>query len=156
MSRLNIDKLHVKNSLKNEAFLTFPRKYTLTHSDTTGDLFLTIDKDYDKAALSNWYTKFMRDEVLAEWKEIEGNNKLLIYCHISGGLCFGWVSFRNQIFRHELPLALEAICTGDIRFFDNNPKLKESQVIVYFISTKREYNKIEKWGKVKDYIKLNV
>ena len=67
MSRLNTDKLHVKNNLKSEDFLTFQRKYTLTHSDFTGDLFLTIDKDYDKVALSNWYTKFMRDEVLAEW-----------------------------------------------------------------------------------------
>jgi hypothetical protein len=156
MSRLEIDKLHVNNNLKDKTSLTFPRRYTLTHSDTTGDLFLTIYEDYDKVTLSNWYTRFMRDEVLAEWKFKDGDQYLAIYCHVSGGLCFGWTSFRNQIFRHELPLALEAICTGDIEFFDNNPKLKESKVIVYFNSTKREYNKIENWGEVKDYIKPNI
>ena len=152
MSRLNIDKLHISNKLENMTVFSFPRRYTLTHSDTTGDLFLLIDNSYDNIAFSNWYTKFMRDEVLAEWKEKEGGQYLMIYCHISGGICFGWASLRNQIFRRELPLAIEAICNGDIRFIENNPKLKEANINVNFYSTKPEYNKVEDWGKVKDYI----
>jgi hypothetical protein len=47
------------------------RCYTLTHSDTTGELFLTIGPDFDRAQISGLYTRLMRDEVLAEWREDE-------------------------------------------------------------------------------------
>jgi len=151
MSHLDINKLHVNNMVDNTA-LRLPRRYTLTHSDITGDLFLTINEDYDNIALSNWYTRFMRDEVLAEWQEENEEQYLMIYCHVCGGICFGWASLRNQIFRRELPLAIEAICNGDIRFIGNNPTLKEARVIVNFHATKRKYNKTENWGRVKDYI----
>ena len=43
------------------------RRYTLTHSDTTGELFLTIAPEFDPGQVSGWYTRFMRDEVLGEW-----------------------------------------------------------------------------------------
>jgi hypothetical protein len=46
----------------------FPRCYALTYSDTTAELFLTIGPHYNESQISNWYTKLMRDEVLAEWK----------------------------------------------------------------------------------------
>jgi hypothetical protein len=48
MSSLNREKLHTtcRESLeKNKDFI--PRKYTLTHSDSTGELYLTVDCDYD-------------------------------------------------------------------------------------------------------------
>ena len=152
MSRLDINKLHVNNTMDNNMGLHLLRRYTLTHSDITGDLFLSIDRDYDNRALSNWYTRLMRDEVLAEWQGKGDNQYLMIYCHVCGGICFGWAGLRNQIFRHELPLAIEAICNGDINFINKNPTLKEAEVIVNFYATKREYNKTENWGKVKDYI----
>jgi len=152
MSRLDINKVHVNRNIGDKTDLHLPRRYTLTHSDITGDLFLSIDKDYDKRALSNWYTKFMRDEVLAEWQEEKEEQYLVIYCHVCGGICFGWARLRNQILCRELPLAIEAICNGDIRFIENNPTLKEAEVIVDFYATKRGYNKTEHWGKVKDYI----
>ena len=151
MSRLDINKLHVNNLVDNTD-LGIPRRYTLTHSDISGDLFLSIDKEYDKRALSNWYTRFMRDEVLAEWQEKGDDQYLLIYCHVCGGICFGWAGLRNQIFRRELPLAIEAICNGDIKFIENNPILKEAKVTVNFYATKKGYNKTENWGRVKDYI----
>ena len=43
-----------------------PRRYTLTHSDRTGELFLYVGIDYNKHQISGWYTRLMRDEVLAE------------------------------------------------------------------------------------------
>jgi hypothetical protein len=152
MSRLDINKVHVNNNIGDNVESCILRRYTLTHSDVTGELFLSISKDYDSRALSNWYTKLMRDEVLAEWQEIRGNQCLMIYCHISGGICFGWASLRNRIFRRELSLAIEAICNGDIYFINNNPILKEAKVIVNFYATKKEYNKTEHWGTVKDYM----
>jgi hypothetical protein len=49
-----------------------PRRYTLTHSDSTGDLFLTIAPEVDRNQIAGWYTRLMRDEVLAKWQESDG------------------------------------------------------------------------------------
>jgi len=67
MLRLSPEKLHVvfKDHSKAEGPI-MPRCYTLTHSDFTGDLFLTIGTSYDLKQISGIYTKLMRDEVLAE------------------------------------------------------------------------------------------
>jgi hypothetical protein len=66
-----------------------PRRYTLTHSDRTGELFLYIGPDYNKDQISGWYTRLMRDEVLAEWKQDKESYSLHVYLHVSGGLVFG-------------------------------------------------------------------
>lgn len=39
-----------------------PRAYTLTHSDRTGDLFLSIGPKHDEAQVAGLYTRLMRDE----------------------------------------------------------------------------------------------
>ena len=109
MARLDPGKLHTRfgKSLAAEGPL-FPRCYTLTHSDLTGDLFLTIAPDYNRRQISGWYTRLMRDEVLAEWGEQNGRSVLHVHCHVSGGLCVGSARFRDAIFQHELPLVLDA------------------------------------------------
>ena len=63
MNRLDPDKLFVE--LRDGVTLTEPiigRKYTLTHSDITAELFLTIGLQYAFDRISD-----MRDEVLAQW-----------------------------------------------------------------------------------------
>jgi len=72
MSRLKPEKLHVRFAagVTPDEPIT-PRRYTLTHSDATGDLYLTIGPDYDRRQISGWYTRLMRDEVLAEWHNVE-------------------------------------------------------------------------------------
>ena len=85
MADFNPDKLHVvfNDSLEKNK-LELPRKYTLTHSDSTGDLFLTIGSEYDFEQISSLYTRFMRDEVLAEWQKNNDHYELHIYMQISG------------------------------------------------------------------------
>lgn len=90
MSRLSPEKLHVcyLPGIGDKEPIA-PHRYTLTHSDSTGNLFLAIGPDYDKKQISGWYTHIMRDEVLAEWKVNDKEPALHIYCHVSGGLVFG-------------------------------------------------------------------
>lgn len=128
-----------------------PRRYTLTHSDSTGELFLKIDCDYDIKQISSFYTRFMRDEVLAEWILNGDRKELHVYLHVSGGFIFGWAAMRDKIFRYHLPMVLDAIIYGDSELFDHFPLLKETPVIVHFQSTRSKYNKIELHGKIKDY-----
>lgn len=151
MTVLVPEKLSVeyKDSTK-DANLIIPRKYTLTHSDSTGNLFLTIGTDYDYQQISGLYTRFMRDEVLAKWKEIKDHYELHVYLHVSGGFLFGWASMRNKIFRHHLPLVLQTIIYGDPTLFKNFPFLSESLIIVHFNSKNKKYNKVENLGKIKE------
>lgn len=131
--------------------LETPRYYTLTHSDITGDLFLSIGSRYDTRQTSKLYTRLMRDEVLAKLEEASGQLVLDVHCHVSGGLVIGRAKWRYEIFCSELSLALEAIRYGDKAFFEQNPQLDKPPVLVHFKSSNNRYNKIENWGTIADY-----
>jgi hypothetical protein len=128
-----------------------PRRYTLTHSDSTGDLFLTVGADYDRQQISGWYTRLMRDEVLAEWREDDDGPALHVYCHVSGGVIFGTAGWRYAIFKHELPLVLEAFRCGDGSLFAAHPELDGAPIRVHFRSSRRRYRRLERWGTPADY-----
>lgn len=124
----------------------YNRKYTLTHSDQTGELFLTIGMEYayDKVGI-------LRDEVLAEWKEHEGYPCLYVYVYINGQTDPMISARRNEIFRRELPLALWAISYGDRTLFETYPDLKNAPIWIYFDSQDTEFHSFEYWGTLMDY-----
>lgn len=81
------------------------RRYTLTHNDITGALRLTVGPDYNYQQISGFYTRLLRDEVVAEWRFGGPQPSLHIYCHVSGEE--KWLAppmLRNYIFRREMPL----------------------------------------------------
>lgn len=152
MSRLRPEKLHVKRAPSISAVGPItPRCYTLTHSDVTGDLFLTVDIAYDKKQISGFYTRLMRDEVLAEWRMEEGLADLHVHCHVSDGFTLGPARLRLAIFRRELPLVLEALRFGDRRFFVAHPDLDQANIVVHFHAQESRYNRVENWGSPADY-----
>ncbi len=152
MSRLRAEKLHVEFApgTAPEGPL-FPRRYTLTHSDATGDLFLTIGHEFDRRQISGWYTRLMRDEVLAEWREDDEEPSLHVHCHVSGGLVVGPASWRFGIFRRELPLVLEAFRFGDRQLFEIQPELDSAPIWVHFHATQAQYDRLEQWGLLSDW-----
>ena len=151
MSHLNPQKLHVD-------FMegTFPngpmsvRAYTLTHSDSTGDLFLTIGAVYNRPQISGWYTRFMRDEVLAEWF-FEQQPGLHVHCHVSGGIVFGTPGWRKAIFRRHMPMVLEAFRYGDRQFISAHPELNDAEVWVHFHARQERQKQIESWGRLANF-----
>jgi hypothetical protein len=152
MSRLKPEKLHVRfGSGTTPDGPIMSRRYTLTHSDTTGDLYLIIGLDYDRQQISGWYTRLMRDEVLAEWRQEEDGPALHVHCHVSGGIVLGSASWRYAIFRRELPLVLEAFRFGDRRLLEITPTLDRAPIWVHFHATRPRYNKTELWGALADY-----
>lgn len=143
MSTFNPEKLTVEYK---EGVTTvgpaFPRRYTLTHSDVTDELFLTIGFDYawEKA-------NPLRDEVLGEWKQSGGSLYFCVYVSVDQGQHPPSVSAkRNEIFRRELPLALTAIRYGDRIFFNRYPQLNQVPIIITFISAYPQFAKQENWG----------
>jgi hypothetical protein len=152
VERLNTEKLHTSfmpPTLPSGPIV--PRFYTLTHSDTTGDLYLTIGPEYNRAQTSGWYTRLMRDEVFGEWREAEKGPALHVHCHVSGGWILGFAGMRDAIFRRELPLALEALRFGDGEFLEAQPGLDEAPVFVHFHAKEARYNRVETWGVLSDY-----
>lgn len=152
MSRLNIQKLHVdfKDGI-DQNILDLPRTYTLTHSDKTGDLFMTIGRAYNYPQISNLLTRFMRDEVLAEWQTVPDGFELHLHCHVSGGFVLGPAGWRLNIFRSHLPLVLEAFYYGDREIYGHTPALEQCEVMVYFRSHRPRTNLIENWGPMGKY-----
>jgi hypothetical protein len=152
MSRRQPGKLRVRLSagLRPETPVV-PRRFTLTHSDTSGDPFLTIGREYDEQQISGWHPRLMRDEMLAEWRAGEDGAALHVYCYVSGGLVFGSVGWRYAIFQRELPLVLEAFRHGDRQLFEVHPELDRAPIEIHFQSHRRRYRLKERWGTPADY-----
>lgn len=152
MARLNPHKLHVTYLTGTSPdTLVLPRRYTLTHSDITGNLFLSIGTQFNIKQTSNLYTRLMRDEVLAELIDEGSHPVLKVYCYVSGGLVLGTAKWRYGIFQSELPLALEAIRHGDNHLFEANPTLDHTAIYIHFQSSNELFNKVEYWGIMSKY-----
>ena len=152
MKHLNPERLHTRweSGAQKDRPLS-PRRYTLTHSDFTGEPFLTIGSSYNQKQISGLYTRFMRDEVLGSWEQEDHELTLQVHCHVSGGLVFGSASFRDAIFRRHMPLVLEAFRYGDRGLWEANPHLDLAPIIVNFIAKQARYNQSEPWGLFEDY-----
>ncbi|WP_085506588.1 staygreen family protein [Thalassobacillus devorans] len=127
---------------------TLPRRYTLTHSDITAELFLTIGRNYAYDTINP-----MRDEVLGEWINTGEGCYYQAYVFVDGSGPFNQAAaaLRNTIFRRELPLALQAIRYGDQKFFASHPALNHAPLFVHFISVSPQFNRNELWGTFSDY-----
>jgi hypothetical protein len=152
MNELNPAKLHVtfKEDVSTRE-LSLPRRYTLTHSDSTGEMFLSIGSDYDLKQISGFYTRLMRDEVLAEFIVDHQEMSFHVYCHVSGGLALGPAGWRKDIFHHHMRMVLEALRYGECELISTHPELDEVKIWVHFKSTHTKYNKVEDWGLFKSY-----
>ncbi|RIW38367.1 hypothetical protein D3H55_02175 [Bacillus salacetis] len=125
------------------------RKYTLTHSDLTGELFLSAGCVYDMAKID----PLMRDEVLAEWVRVMGQYTLSGKVHVSGGEFEKNLSkVRYMIFQKELPLALTAIVNGDNGFFTYFPWLLDAPIYISFESIYPEFNHVQFYGTPRKYL----
>lgn len=127
-----------------------PRSYILSHCDFTANLTLTISNIINVDQLQGWYSK---DDVVAEWKEMQGNMCLVVHCYVSGPnniFVDLTAEFRYHIFSKELPLVLQAVLHGDSSLFREHPELMDAVVWVYFHSSSAKYNCIECWGPLQD------
>jgi len=146
LKKLNPENLKVKiGNGASATELTIPRKYTLTHSDITGELFLTIAAKYDYDKITN-----MRDEVLAEWSRFNNEYALMVNVMVDKEKNSVMSAIRNDIFVKELPLALEAIVYGD-RELIKTDFLYKAPIYVRFNSAYTMFNRLELWGTLSDY-----
>lgn len=124
-----------------------PRRYTLTHSDLIGDLFLTIGPDYDHHALHALQVRLERDEVLGEWVLGADGPRLDLHMTAQGGLpVFGTGAMRCNIFRHYRPMVLDALRCGDRTLAEAHSELDAAPVVARF-RWRRGRVQSESWGR---------
>lgn len=148
MNKLNPTKLTTTFKYVTPINPITPRRYTLTHSDITAQLFLTIGLVFDFDAINP-----MRDEVMCEWCKVQNTYIFHAYVQVDSELENQTTSAtRYNIFKQEMPLALEAIRFGDQTFFKYHSALDYVPICIHFHSIYPEFNVIEYWGTPIDYI----
>lgn len=147
MERLEPEKLTTTFNGVTAKSPIIPRKYTLTHSDVTAELFLTVGRQFAYEAISP-----MRDEVLAQWRRSPNGYALYGRVQIDAKTGNKIISAtRYKIFKQELSLALEALRFGDRKFFESHPTLDDAPIWITFVSVYPEFNGIEYWGTPDQY-----
>ncbi len=127
------------------------RKYTLTHSDTTAELFLDIGYVHNYKSINPQ----MRDEVLAEWKKDSHNRFYLVgWAYVDGGeFSQNVAEVRFNIFKKEMDTALQGIVYGDRPLFANYPSLLDAPVYIHYLSTFPQFQRIVHFGTPRTYLK---
>ena len=118
------------------------RKYTLTHSDTTGIMFLDIGTEYNYSAIN----EELRDELLGRWAFYDDDNsyKLFFYAFV-GGDNFSTALKRYNIFKSHMNMAIQAIIYGDRYLFKEYPQLINTPIYVKFDSDFPLFNNYESY-----------
>lgn len=122
------------------------RKYTITHSDITADLFLFVGETYAEDQVSK-----IRDEVRLQWERKEKGYVLTGSVLVDGKGVNGLAYTRNKIFYREMPTALQALRKGDKFLFEKDLNLDKTPILIHFISSKPAYDKIYDFGVIGDY-----
>ena len=124
------------------------RKYTLTHSDTTGMLFLDIGNEYNYSAIN----KDLRDELLGKCKMFNYNSYVLVFHAYVGDSDYSDASMKYTAFKYHLKSALQATFYGDRALLNEYPYLLNTLIYVKFDSDILIFDNYEPYGYVKNYI----
>jgi hypothetical protein len=134
------DKITIRDTTGDAEAL--PRRYTLSHTDRTADLFLSVGTEYDREAVEQNQTGQMPAGLLAE---LTGGDapRLTVRCRDEGA--------GGQRLEKELPLALAVIRYGDRFFYERHPELDQAEVIVQSEATGPSAQEDREFGRVTDY-----
>ena len=122
------------------------RKYTITHSDTTAELFVFVASNYAEDQITRMY-----DQVMVAWEQNEKGLSLIGSVIVDGKGVIGNAYIRNKIFYNEMPTALQALRQADRFLFEKEPNLDNTRVFIHFISSNPEYNKTYDFGVIGSY-----
>ena len=124
------------------------RKYTMTHDDNTGELFVSIGCRFDDGRIGE-----LRDEVLAEWVPCNGQYMLSGQVLVSdGGFDEQTAEKRYRIFRREMDKALTAIVMADMPFYGMFPWFLDFPICIQYRSVYPQYNKFIQYDTPRTYL----
>lgn len=122
------------------------RKYTIIHSDVTGELFVIIGNTYADDLITS-----LRDEVKISWEINESRLMLIGSVTLDGDGIKGDAEIRSKIFYNEMPIALQALRQADRFLFEKHYSLDKAPVYIQFISNNPKLHKMYYYGSIGDY-----
>ncbi len=122
------------------------RKYTITHSDTTAELFVFVAENYAEDQITK-----MHDEVRIAWEQTQKGLALIGSVIVDGKDVSGNSYIRNKIFYNEMPTALQALRQADRFLFDKEPALDNTPIFIHFISSNPAYDKTYNFKVIGNY-----
>lgn len=122
------------------------RKYTITHSDTTADLFLFVGGNYAEDQITP-----VHGEVMIAWEKNNNGLALIGYVIVDDKSMRVNAAGRNKIFYDEMPTALQALRKGDRFLFDKNQNLDNAPVFIQFFSSNPMFDKTYDFGTIGKY-----
>lgn len=122
------------------------RRYTITHSDITAELFVFISEEYAEDQITR-----MRDEVRVSWEQDKNDIALMGYVIVDGKGVIGNPKIRYTTFYNQMPIALQALRQADRFLFDQYPYLDNAPVLIHFISSNPAYDKTYDFGAIGNY-----
>lgn len=128
---------------------------TLTLPVQWADLGLSphaAGRDYNQRQLAGWYTRAVRDEVLAEWVAGPGGfARLHVYCHVSGEEAWpAPPALRSFIFQREMALVLDTLVHAEAALLEEQPRLRTAPVRLHLRSHLPGLNQAVEWGTLGD------
>ncbi len=147
MKKINTDKVFTE--LRNGVTDTYPvsgRKYTMTHSDKNGNLYVTIGTGFAEDKVGK-----LRDEVRLQYIVIDSMPILYGEVMVDGLGIPGNPPVREAIFKREMPTALQAVRYGDNTLFSFYPELDNTPVYIQFMSSNPDRHKLYDYGLIGDY-----
>ena len=124
------------------------RKYTLTHSDDTGQLFLDIGTDFNYEAIN----MKLRDEVIAEWQN-DWQYRLVGKVYVdSGEYTEEEAQKRYNIFLKHLTGALQVMIFFDRLFLSNYSLLLDAPIYILFDSSYPQFRKQYLYGTPRHFL----
>ena len=105
------------------------RKYTITHSDSTVELFVFIAENYAEYQINK-----MRYEVRIAWQQTEKGLALIGLVLIDARGVIGNSHIRNQIFYKEIFTVLQAIRHADRFLFDKEQNLDNTPIYIIYLN----------------------
>lgn len=129
-----------------------PRCYEVIYLKSSKSISINIDKDEDKSI--NLY----RGEGLCGRWCCEGGKYMLFFQINVDGKKKGYekVKEKNKLIRESIPLMLNAIRKSDKGLFEEYKDLDEAEIFIKFNSLYDDFYKVENWGNLKNYIKLEI
>ena len=122
------------------------RKYTITHSDTTAELFVFVAENYAEDQVTK-----MHDEVRIAWEQTKKGLALIGSVIVDGKDVSGNAYIRNKIFLNEMPTALQALRQADRFLFNKEPALDNTPIFIHFISSNPAYDKTYNFKVIGNY-----
>ena len=142
MRKLNPQKVFVQYRDRMKPYEpVIDRKYTITHSDTTAELFVFVGENYAEDQVTT-----MRDEVRIAWEHNQRGLALIGSVIVDGAGINGNADNRNKIFYNEMPTALQALRQADRFLFEKQHNLDKTPVFIHFNSMNPAYDKIYSFG----------